>query len=338
LAPLFLLPAIPALAVILLAAALSENTVLAHYFAPVIPFLFIAAVRGSVYVGQRVARLTYKDDADLSYEGGSRLATSFALTTALLAALFLSSLPPGWGFRLPRYYQASEHERAMANILDLIPSEATVSAQTGLFPHLSRRSTIYLFPTVADAEYLVLNLDYSASKAPVDDFIFYPTVEGLLADPAFHILAFDHGVLLLQRGSGQSPPGFAETLADYRTGLYRSAVTDYRGPIRLRADNMYQTRVVLENRGTQRWETISPYPIYLSYHWWTTDGELVEWDGLRTPLRRALNPTDMLAHRVRFVTPAEPGNYILEWDLIQENLAWFGERGGITLRVDVLVE
>ncbi len=334
-----LLPALPVLVFNLLAAFPGRIPALAHYFAPAMPFLFIAAVWGAINAGRWIARLSARSEGrGLSLEEGSRLTTFFALTTALLVALFFSPLPPGWEFRLAHYYQGGEHERALAHMLDLIPADTVVSAQSGLFPHLSGRPTIYLFPTVADAEYVALDLDYSADKTPLDENVFYAAVDGLLADPTFHVAAFDDGALLLQRGPGQVPPAFAEALANYRVGLYRSAIIEYQGATHLRADNMYQTVVVLENRGTQSWETLDPYPIYLSYHWWTADGRLVERDGLRTPLDRAVKPGDTLAQQARFVTPPEPGDYVLEWDLAHERRVWFGERGGITLRVDVTVK
>ena len=335
LGPFALLPALPVLILNLLAASPYQNSILAHYFAPVIPFLFIAAVQGVANGGRWLSG--FSGGRVLSVGEARRLTALFALTATLLSGVFFSPLPPGWKFRLVNYYQVGEHEQALARTLERIPTEAVVSAQSGLFPHLSRRPVIYLFPTVADAEYVVVDLDYSADKTPVDEAVFYPAVDGLLADPDFHVVAFDRGALLLQRGPGQNPPAFEEALAEYKTGLYRSAIVEYRGPTRLRADNLYQATVVLENRGTQSWQTIGPYPIYLSYHWWTAEGELVELDGLRNSLGRSVKPGDTLARQARFVTPSEPGDYVLEWDLVHEGRAWFGERGGITLRMEVTV-
>ncbi|UCC89328.1 MAG: DUF2079 domain-containing protein [Anaerolineales bacterium] len=338
LALLALLPALPVLVLNILTAAPTQHAIPIHYLAPVIPFLFIAAVRGTFNAGRWITRLTGGEQRQgLSQLEGSRLTAIFALTMTLLAALFLSSLPPGPKFRLTDYYHIGERERELNNTLDLISANASVSAQGNLFPHLSRRPVIYRFPTVADAEYLVLDLDYSASKTPLDESAFYATVEGLLVDPSFHVAAFENGVLLLQRGPGQPPPAFQENLADYREGLYRSALVEYRGSRRLRVDSLYQTVVALENRGTQSWETVGPDPIQLSYHWWTADGDLVEWDGLSTPLGQVVKPNDALDQRARFATPAEPGDYVLEWDLMHKNRVWFGERGGITLRVEVSV-
>jgi hypothetical protein len=38
------------------------------------------------------------------------------------------------------------------------------------------------------------------------------------------------------------------------------------------------------------------------------------------------------------LTPPMPGSYTLEWDLLREGDAWFGTRGGETLRQAVQVE
>jgi uncharacterized membrane protein len=351
LSPLTLLAALPVLVFNLshgtygLGALDGWDSPLARHYAPVIPFLFVASVWGASRAGQWISRLAGgREEFRLSPAEGSRLATFFALTTALFVTAFFGPLPPDWKFHAADptgptgYFQRVDHERSLARILDVIPADAVVSAQTGLFPHLSRRPVIYLFPTVGDADYLVLDLDYSADKRPIEAQLFYSTVQGLLTDPAFHVAAFEHGALLLRRGPGQPPPAFAEALADYSAGLYRSAIVDYRGPTRLQADDMVQTVVVMENRGTQIWQTGDQFPIFLSYHWWSPDGTLVEWNGVYNTLEQAVKPGEVVAHQVRFATPSKPGDYVLEWDLLHEYQAWFGDRGGITLRVDVTVE
>jgi hypothetical protein len=101
---------------------------------------------------------------------------------------------------------------------------------------------------------------------------------------------------------------------------------------------MYEVGVVLENRGTQSWETAGPYPINLNYHWWTADGTPVEWYGLPTLLSQVVKPGEVHPQEARFVTPTQPGDYVLEWDLVHEGRTWFGDQGSITLRVEVTVE
>jgi uncharacterized membrane protein len=339
LGPFALLPAALVLVYESLTVSQNRGGILAYGVAPVIPFVFIAAVLGALNAGRWAAHLARRTKRiELPWAEGVRLTTLFALTTTFVVGLFFSPVPPGWGFRLTDHFQLNEHQQALARTQDLIPADAVVSAQSHLYPHLSRRPVIYLFPTVADAEYVVLDLDYGADRMPLDEDLFVPTVEGLLADPNFHIVAFDNGALILQRGPGEAPAGFAETMADYRGGLYRSAIVEYRGPTRLKADKMYEVGVVLENRGTQSWETAGPYPINLNYHWWTADGTPVEWYGLPTLLSQVVKPGEVHPQEARFVTPTQPGDYVLEWDLVHEGRTWFGDQGSITLRVEVTVE
>jgi hypothetical protein len=37
-------------------------------------------------------------------------------------------------------------------------------------------------------------------------------------------------------------------------------------------------------------------------------------------------------------TPTEPGRYILEWDMVREGDAWFGDKGAAMLRQVVSVQ
>jgi hypothetical protein len=62
-------------------------------------------------------------------------------------------------------YAQTEHARIGKQMLAMIPRDATVSAQGTIAPHLSSRETIYVFPTVREAEYVVL--DTTANTFPV---------------------------------------------------------------------------------------------------------------------------------------------------------------------------
>ena len=91
------------------------------------------------------------------------------------------------------------HHRLGAEILELVPAEAPVSAQSPLYPHLSHRQEIYQFPTIDNAEYIVL--DITNSPAPLDYPGYAHRVRNALANPDFGIVAAINGYLLLQRGA-----------------------------------------------------------------------------------------------------------------------------------------
>jgi hypothetical protein len=108
--------------------------------------------------------------------------------------------PIGASFAWP---QTSAHTRAADQLVALIPASASVSAQSDLVPHLSNRHAIYLFPYRADSAQYVL-IDRKGERYPLQDqpATYANDVAGLLADPAYHIVAERDGLILLTRVSG----------------------------------------------------------------------------------------------------------------------------------------
>jgi hypothetical protein len=107
--------------------------------------------------------------------------------------------PIGVGFSWPA---TSAHTRAADQLVALIPPAASVSAQSNLVPHLSNRRAIYLFPYQADTAQYVL-IDTKGERYPLQDAAATYTndVAGLLADPAYHMVATRDGLILLARVS-----------------------------------------------------------------------------------------------------------------------------------------
>lgn len=70
----------------------------------------------------------------------------------------------------------------------------------------------------------------------------------------------------------------------------------------------------------------------LAHHWRQEDGGLVVWDGFRTELARDLEPGDTIELDAWFFAPATPGRYVLEFDMVQEAVNWFADRGNQPLR------
>ena len=73
--------------------------------------------------------------------------------------------------------------------------------------------------------------------------------------------------------------------------------------------------------------------------WRASDGRLVEWVGNRTYFTHVIAPGERLDVVASLHTPEEQGEYILEWDLVQEWVSWFEEKGlSSTLRVTARVK
>ncbi|KPU43689.1 acyltransferase family protein [Oxobacter pfennigii] len=80
------------------------------------------------------------------------------------------------------------------------------------------------------------------------------------------------------------------------------------------------------------------YAIGLSYHWLDSYGQVVIHDGLRTYLESPIKPGDIQNININILTPSNPGRYILEFDMIQENVAWFEDKGSNTIEIAVEIK
>jgi hypothetical protein len=110
------------------------------------------------------------------------------------------------------------------------------------------------------------------------------------------------------------------------------------GRIETRADAGSRSTAVVEvrNTGTQTW--VPNGAVRLSYHWLSTNGEMLMRDGERTTLARPVRPGETTHLCATFIVPAQPGRYQLAWDMVNEGVGWFADRGTSSqLRVPLVV-
>ena len=170
-----------------------------HYSASITAFLIIAAIYGSERLG-RVLAWSLIRARRLSQRRDALRVIWLLIMTAVLAAAGVTHYrygisPLGRRFRLP---EVTAHHRIGREILSLVPSDAPVSAQTGLYPHVANRQQAYLFPTVANAKYILL--DVTSETFPITLTSQHGRVEDLIYSSQFGILAAEDGFLLLERG------------------------------------------------------------------------------------------------------------------------------------------
>jgi len=63
----------------------------------------------------------------------------------------------------------------------------------------------------------------------------------------------------------------------------------------------------------------------LSYHLYDAGGRVVAWDGLRTPL--AIDAGQTATVKAQIADPVAPGTYTVRFDVVQEGVAWFSDKG-----------
>jgi hypothetical protein len=100
-------------------------------------------------------------------------------------------------------------------------------------------------------------------------------------------------------------------------------------PGSLGSNQSYAFDLTIKNTGVSTWTKTGDNPYYLSYHWLDFETKkAVVFDGERTYLPvDSVEPGQDIDVNVKIVTPAEPGNYILQIDMVHEGVTWFSYQG-----------
>ncbi len=138
------------------------------------------------------------------------LLTVYILFSVVRADYLRGNMPFSLGFQWP---QVTSHNLLAQRFVDMIPATASVSAQSSLVPHISHRSSIYLFPYNDDqVDYVFLDVTgdiYPYTNSP--DYI--RAVRGVMLGGQYGVVASQDGYVLLKRGlpsPGVSPFSLAQ--------------------------------------------------------------------------------------------------------------------------------
>ncbi len=100
----------------------------------------------------------------------------------------------------------------------------------------------------------------------------------------------------------------------------------------LHARSVSELDVLVTNRGDD-WP--EDHGLALSYHWRDATGQIVDYDGLRTPLPPLARDEEVIVD-ARVQGPPTAGPHTLEWAAIRENIGWYETDPPAVLPVDVL--
>ena len=187
--PLSLLIAAPSMAINLLSNYPVMYSGVSHYSAPLAPWVMVSAVLGVTWLRGRAVKLGGRAAGVVSVAS-----LAWLLVWALGYHAAYGFTPLGGRFHLP---QVTAHHRLAQHFLDQIPTEARLSTQPALFPHASHREFIYEFPTLADAEYVWLDVSSTVGMHPND---FKQQVDQMVGGGGFGIVDAQDGYILLKRG------------------------------------------------------------------------------------------------------------------------------------------
>ncbi len=99
-----------------------------------------------------------------------------------------------------------------------------------------------------------------------------------------------------------------------------------------------KARVLLRNLGKAAWDSGKTPPVLLSYHVLDPDRKTVRFENRRFALPSPVGPGGEAALDIDIKAPLEPGDYLLEFDLLREGMAWFKDGGSKTLDLSLTVK
>jgi uncharacterized membrane protein/glycosyltransferase involved in cell wall biosynthesis len=254
-APL-LLPALPRLLFNLLAAGSHYTSLYGWYEPTILPFLFVAAVRGVQWL---------KMAAKAQGWPPPQLAGSVFITTACLVTTVF--LPPDTVQDLRNLHVTSHHLYGY-EILEQVPEGASVATQSPFGALLAHRQQMTILPQVEDADFVLFDVFHS-NREPQPE-MYEATLQRMFHSPIYGLRAAANGYLLFERGL--DPDGSLAQLAlvtepefEYARTVELSATASYRG-FDLSATQVMAGEALYV---THYWESLAParksYLLFTAY-------------------------------------------------------------------------
>jgi len=88
--------------------------------------------------------------------------------------------------------------------------------------------------------------------------------------------------------------------------------------------------VTITNTSNFTWAASGSNPVRLSYHWASSAGATLVWDGLRTLLTTDVPVGASVTLQASVAFPSTGGTYVLRWDMVQDGVSWFSGKGVAT--------
>jgi SAM-dependent methyltransferase len=112
-----------------------------------------------------------------------------------------------------------------------------------------------------------------------------------------------------------------------------------RPPASLESSASQMLHILLTNQSSVAWPHDIPAGrhVCLGNHWLREDGTMAIQDDGRAFLPATVDPGATVEVALKVQAPSDPGDYMLELDLVQEHVCWFGEKGSPRARVAIRV-
>jgi hypothetical protein len=173
----------------------------AHTYWPaaIVPFVIISTVYGA----NRILRFLESSKRLSKYRVALRNPMYF-----IAIFIFLNSITTTWLYGpfgrnfSSQLYKITEHHKIAAKFVNMLPNGSSISAEPMFLPHLSHRGRTYLFPTVLDAEYILL--DPTSTYIPAESKEAYKTLYNqklreILTSGEFKLIAREDNIFLFRK-------------------------------------------------------------------------------------------------------------------------------------------
>ena len=134
---------------------------------------------------------------------------------------------------------------------------------------------------------------------------------------------------------------YAKTSIDYPLPdeAFQAKIKIKNIPSSVKIRSFFIADVEVRNVSPVRWPSTglpdSKYKIHLSYHWLNTQGQSVWDNGIRTSLPYDIKPGQSITTSAIIEALPTPGLYILEFDMLQESVAWFSTKNMCSVRKSI---
>ncbi len=162
-----------------------------HYSAPLVVAFVLAAIYGA---RRLIALIPVGEKNGQSFKQSALIAACLWSMSWSLAYHTLYGWSP-FSIRTESY-TISPAAASLPDFIELIPAEAIISASPGLHPHVAHRRVVYIFPTIEDADYLLVDITDISGVHPND---VHAQITVMLLKQGWSILKASHGLLLAQK-------------------------------------------------------------------------------------------------------------------------------------------
>ena len=143
-----------------------------------------------------------------------------------------------------------------------------------------------------------------------------------------------------------SSPVATKTPGPLPDGAYKGEIAIQEGPTKLRVGQKERILVKVRNASDVYWwarggepnnSDSNKFHLAIGNKWRDKDGKLLTEMDDRLGLSKDLRPGEEIELPLTVTAPKEPGEYILEIDLVQEQVTWFSDKGSPTAKAKVTV-